>query len=305
MKSYDLFRQYIWLISTISRYGRITLDELNANWTRTEMSMGQPMPRSTFNRHKDAIEDMFGVIIDCNRRDGFRYYIGNPEVLQGNSVQNWMLNTLSVGCELSESLQVHSRVLLEQIPSSGENLHQFINAMKRGVRIHVWYKRYGSEYETEMIVEPYCVKLFNRRWYGLVKYIGPQHKLFMLGLDRVQKMELTDDRFELDRDFDASVWFSECYGIVRSPDTQVERIVIRAFGKEAFYMRDLPLHSSQKEIATTDRWSDFELRLRPSVDFIGPLLQRGSSIKVLEPEWLADEVYNRLLATIRLYEENI
>ena len=29
-------------------------------------------------------------------------------------------------------------------------------------------------------------------------------------------------------------------------------VVIRAFGKEANYLRDLPLHHSQKEVETTD-----------------------------------------------------
>jgi hypothetical protein len=33
------------------------------------MSEGAPLSRTTFNRHKDAIEDIFGIYIDCDRRD--------------------------------------------------------------------------------------------------------------------------------------------------------------------------------------------------------------------------------------------
>jgi hypothetical protein len=52
------------------------------------MSEGLPMVRSTFNRHKDAIEDMFGIYIECDKKDGFRYHIGNAEVLEEDSIQN-------------------------------------------------------------------------------------------------------------------------------------------------------------------------------------------------------------------------
>ena len=77
MKSYALFQQYIWLVDTIHRAGRLTLEEINRRWLGTEMSEGIPIARSTFNRHRDAILDMVGVIIDCDKKDGFRYYIEN------------------------------------------------------------------------------------------------------------------------------------------------------------------------------------------------------------------------------------
>ena len=131
MKSYALFQQYIWLVNTIHKYRKLTLDEINQHWLDTDMSEGLPIARSTFNRHRDAILDMFGVIIECDKKDGFRYYIYNAEVLEEDSIQNWMLSTLSVNSILSESKGVYDRILLEQVPSDGDNLHKFIDAMKR------------------------------------------------------------------------------------------------------------------------------------------------------------------------------
>ena len=103
------------------------------------MSEGLPIARSTFNRHRDAILDMFGIIIECDKKDGFRYFIYNAEVLEEDSIQNWMLSTLSVNSILSESKGVHDRILLEQVPSDGDNLHKFIDAMKRGICVNVGY----------------------------------------------------------------------------------------------------------------------------------------------------------------------
>ncbi len=40
MKSYALFQEYIWLVETIHKAGRLTLEEINQRWLRTEMSEG-------------------------------------------------------------------------------------------------------------------------------------------------------------------------------------------------------------------------------------------------------------------------
>lgn len=304
MKSYALFQQYIWLVNTIHRYGKLTLDEINQHWLDTDMSEGVSIARSTFNRHRDAILDMFGVIIECDKKDGFRYYIYNEEVLEEDTIQNWMLSTLSVNSILSESKGVYDRILLEQIPSDGDNLHKFIDAMKRGVRVKVAYRKYGSqEVKSTMILDPYFVKLFKRRWYALVKFPEPTGMLFTLAFDRILSLEVTEDKYVYDKDFDPAGWFKNCYGIVRDQEVPVEKVIIRAFGYEANYLRDLPLHHSQNEIAIEDGYSDFEMTLSPTADFWTPLLSRGAAIKVLQPQWLADEIKRLHLEAAKLYEE--
>ena len=303
MKSYALFQEYIWLVETIHKAGRITLGEINERWLRTEMSEGISIARSTFNRHRDAILDMFGIVIECDRKDGFRYYIYNEEVLEEDSIQNWMLSTLSVNSVLAESKGVHDRILLERIPSDGENLHKFIEAMKQGVRIKVSYRRYGAEAsKSSMKFDPYFVKLFGRRWYALVKFPEPTGYLFTLAFDRIMSLELTEEKYEYDKDFDPAGWFRDCYGIVRDPEVPVEEILIRAFGREANYLRDLPLHHSQKEVFTGEEYSDFKLTLRPTADFFSPLLARGAAIKILAPQWLADEIRQQHQAAMELYK---
>ena len=303
MKAYALFQQYIWLVNTIHRFGRLTLEEINRRWLDTELSEGVPIARSTFNRHRDAILDMFGIIIDCDKKDGFRYYIDNEEVLEEDSIQNWMLSTLSVNSILSESKAVQKRILLESIPSDGEDLHKFIEAMKRGVRVKVNYRRYGGQgYGSPMKLDPFFVRLFNKRWYALVKFPEPTGLLFTLAFDRIISLDVTDEKFDYPKDFDPTTWLRDCYGIVRDPEVPVETVVIRAFGKEANYLRDLPLHHSQEEVETTDAYSDFSLTLSPTADFFSPLLSRGAAIKVLSPQWLADEIKQLHHAAVELYK---
>ena len=301
MRPATIFREYIWLVSTIRRAGKITFSALNDKWVATEMSGGLPMPRSTFNRHRDAILDMFGIIIDCDKKDGYSYHIANAEALNEDTIQNWMFATLSVNNVLAESKEVHHRILLERIPSDGEQLHRFIDAMKQSVRIILRYRRYGSEESSLMFVEPYFVKLFNKRWYAVVRH-PDDGGLFTLAFDRILSLEFTDTPFEYDTGFVPANWFRDCYGIVNDHHGPIEKVVIRAFGREPHYLRDLPLHHTQHELTVTSDYTDFELTLRPTADFITPLLSRGAAIRVLSPQWLALAIKQAHLDAAARYE---
>ena len=67
--------------------------------------------------------------------------------------------------------------------------------------------------------------------------------------------------------------------------------------------RDLPFHHSQREIGSGEDWTDFEYILRISSDFYTPLLSRGPNIKVLQPQWLAEEIRQQHLKAVGLYEK--
>ena len=303
MKTPALFKEYIWLVNTIYRAKRISLAEINDKWQRTEMSEGMPLSRTTFNRHKDAIDDIFGIYIDCDRRDGYRYYIGNEEVLHENTVQNWMLSTLTVNNLISESMSIQNRIVLENIPSEGEHLEQVIHAMKEDKRITIRYKRYQSPEARTFLLSPYCIKLFRQRWYLLGQFDDGGFAMF--SFDRMEEVAITDETFKMDKDFDVSEFFGECYGVVIGDGSQPVRIVLRAFGMERFYLRDLPLHHTQKELQCNEKqdFADFELDVRPTTDFKGQLLSRGAWLKVLEPQWLADEMRQWHEDSARIYQE--
>ena len=308
MRESDKFKEYIWLVNTIYHAGEITLVEINEKWLQTEMSEGVPLSRTTFHRHRIAIEEIFGLYIECDRNNGYKYYIGNSHVLQENSVQNWMLSTLTVSNTVSESLALKDRILLEPISSGHEYLPTVIDAMRRGVRIKVAYQRYGTDNSKDLCFEPYCIKLFDKRWYVLGHYqitnsTGNSNDDFygVFAFDRIRSLSLTDIKFNIDPDFDAEAYFEECFGVVVHDDTMAERVVIRAYGQERFYLKDLPLHHSQREIAQGDDYTDFELHLRPTKDFCNCLLSHGCHIKVLSPERLALEIFEMHAEAARLY----
>ena len=289
----------------------MTLGEISELWRQQEESDGQELSRTTFNRHRDSILDIFGVIIECDRKDGYRYYIENEEVLKENSIQNWMFSTLSVSNMLDGNAGLQDRILLESIPSGGDKLRQIIDAMRDNRRIRIQYHKYTSSESKPYTLEPYCLKLYNRRWYMLVKKADAstpdddtkKGDLFIFSLDRIESIELLQTKFVVDKNFDAEDYFNDCFGIMVDGSLKAERIVLRAYGLEPYYLRDLPIHHTQKVIKKTEEFTDYELRLRPAEDFIEHLLSLSTRVRVIEPVWLAKEMQQRLKDALSRYNK--
>ncbi len=140
------------------------------------MSCGEEMARTTFFRYKEAIQDIFGLIIECDRKNGYEYYIENEEVLEEDSVQNWMLSTMSISNMIGENVSMQDRILLESVPSGDWVLQEIIKAMRDNHRVMITYRRYGAAAASSFSAAPYCVKLFRRRWYVLVKIDRPSYQ---------------------------------------------------------------------------------------------------------------------------------
>lgn len=300
MKASNIFKQYIWLTDTIYRAGKISLQELNERWMKTEMSGGLPMSRITFNRHRVAIEEIFDLCIECQRKGGYVYYIENLEVLKGNSLQHWMLDALSTGNVLTECSSMKDRILLENIPSGKIHLQTAIRGMKQGRKLQMEYKHFGKHHSYTTIVEPLAIKVFKQRWYLLAnnqKYNTPTIYAF----DRMIALEETTEPFICPEDFDAQNMLKDCYGVICGTHDKGERIKIRAYAPLMDYLRTLPWHSSQKEVYTTDEYSDFEYYLRPTFDFLQEILSQGDEVEILEPESFRQEVIDALQNTMKRY----
>ena len=306
MKTHLLFRQYTWLLDTIYRAGKISLEDINRRWIATEMSGGVEMPRSTFNHHRNNIEEMFGIYIECDRRDGYRYYIGNPEDLQSANIQHWLVNSLSASTLLAESRDLKDQILLEDIPSGQQFLEPILVAIRNKQMLRINYQRFGMS-DSVKDVEPYCVKLHHQRWYVLVRQPNSQHTgLTVYALDRMLNLEiLQDSHYSIPADFDAKLFFENYFGVYVDPSLTPERVVLRAYGKQPDYFRTLPLHPSQKELSTvtdaTEPYTDFEYHIAITFDFISELLAKNSWVEVMEPASLRERIMAEIGAMMGRY----
>ena len=296
MKHIQLIRQYIWIINMLRLHGKMTLSQLNRKWIDDCVADGNPLPRSTFNRHRDTIQDLFGVVIDCEDKT-YRYYIGNPSVLADDGLVPWLFSTLTVHGVLADSAAVQDRVVLEEVPAGMEYLSVLVRAIKSNHRLLIGYQKFGVE-GYEKVVCPYALKAFHQRWYLLARTADDQMRIY--ALDRMTKAELTTQSFTMPKGFSPKAYFAEYFGVLTMP-VPMAHVVIRAYDTTPDYLRTLPLHHSQCEIASTAQYTDFSLDLRPTADFVGQLLSHGARIEVLEPESLRQQMKQLLTATLEKY----
>ena len=298
MKPARIFQQYIWIVNMLRQYKKLSLEQLNELWVKDQVIGGEPLNRKSFLRHKDAILNMFGIVIECDLEHGYKYFISNPEVINDDTIEGWMLSTLTVNTVLSDSISLRNRILLENVPAGEEYLQTIILALKTNRRLTITYQRFGHEsYETTL--SPYALKLFRQRWY-ILAYTG--RHIATYALDRMLSVKISDETFEMPADFSPEGYYAEYYGI-STDNTPMAHVVIRAYGNVPNYLRTLPLHVSQKELEQTDEYAVFSYDIRPSIDFVLTLMSYSDGLEVLEPIELRQKICANLQASLKRYSD--
>lgn len=278
-------QKYTWLLDTIRRAGKISHKELSDRWERNkDLSDCKPLHRATFNRWKDAIFSQFGIIISCQKVGGYLYYIENPEDIDEDKLRKWMLDSFAVGHLIGEHISLKDRILVDEIPSGRDHLTTILEAMKENRVVNVTYRPFNQEYGYTFPIEPYCVKLFENRWYVLG--LNNRKEIKIYGLDRLDCVELSGETFKMPKDFSVSEFFSVYYGVVIGSGEKPQKIVVRAHKDHKYYLKSLPLHHSQRLIEEHETYADFGLYLSPTYDFVMKLLQVGSMVEVISPDSL-------------------
>lgn len=300
MRQNLMYKAYVWLITTIRDKGPMTLSDINVLWIKDKVNEGVGLDRSKFFRYRNEIEEIFHVTIEYNNKHG--YYIKNPEIFRKDSIENWMLSTLAVNYAIGECTDIKDRIGVENIPSSERFLKDIAQVMKKNQILHISYQAYGRDRVSHYSVQPYFLKLYHQRWY----LIGPSDSrpVITLALDRMKRVRNTGLEFLMDSSLTVTDYLKDCYGVMKDETLEVEDILIRAFGTEVNYLRDLPLHGSQREVKQGEGWADFRFKLRPSWDFIGKLMERGNRMKVLEPESVVAKIWTKHAESVKLYKEN-
>lgn len=289
----NLLNKYVWLVETIYKAKRITFEEINDKWLENDMSEGDELALRTFHKWRVAVEEMFGLIIECERKGGYHYYIANSDEIKNGSLRSWLLSTISISNLVIDNQSLKDRIILEDIPSGQEYLAPIFEAMKKNQVIHITYHSYWKEESFSFDVEPYAVKLFKQRWYLLAR--SPYYnKIMIYAIDRICDMEINGNMFKMPKNFVPSEFFDNYYGIIANTESKMQKIVLKLSTGQANYLRSLPLHRTQKEIERQEEYCLFELHLCPEFDFQQELLSMGDNVEVIEPLWLRKEIAGKI-----------
>lgn len=287
-----LFKRYVWLLELLlDNSNGYSMKEINELLVRNN---NEEIPRRTFIRTKEAIEDIFSVQIKYDRQRD-KYYIEN-----GKETYEFLRSAFAVNQMVSENRDLAERILLEDT-SAGSNifLPEITTAMRENRRLSITYQSYEMQTAREFEIEPYALRYFGRRWYVLA-HTDFHNSLRLYALDRMKDVKISDKLFKLPEDFSADDYFSRYFGVIVT-DGKAENIQLKTTDTRAKYLRSLPLHRSQKEIAS----NLFELHLVPTDDFINAVRAMGAEVEVVSPDWVRKRLLQEAKDMVKKYSKKL
>ena len=294
----ELIRKYIWLVQTFIKAGArgLLLEDIQRAW---QLKWDSDYTRRTFNNHREAIDEIFGIEIKCDRSTN-RYFLPDSEIAaDSDATEAWLINTFTINNLLALSKErLSGRVAVEDIPSGQRWLTVLMDAMTENREVLIKYRKYTSQDEETRHVKPYALKEFARRWY-LAGWSEERGSERVYALDRILSIEQTDQTFKMPADYNVDDAFDASFGIYLPEEGQkAERIIFQATELEARYLRDLPLHHSQTEI----RPGIFQIRVLPTTDVVMEFCRLGDRVEVLEPQEVREQIKAAINKTINKYQ---
>ena len=240
----NLISKYIWIIDTLARNKRLSKEQLNSLWMRSEISSGDPLPERTFYHYRRSIEEIFNIEIKCDKTG--QYYIEESNSLRSHALTNWLLDSMAVSTAINENQPGLERIEIEDVPSAREFLPLVLEAIKDSVKLCFTYAGFSrSRAETKIIFQPYFLKRYKQRWYMIgLKEKGNSIRTY--ALDRVREMQLVRESFEKPGSITLEELFGNIVGVTTSK-APVRIVKLKTTPTQAKYFRALPLHSSQSE----------------------------------------------------------
>ena len=318
---------YSWLIGLLDRK-HLTFEEIANEWRDANANQDEDeLDKRTFHRYRENIQSQFGITVECDKSDGYRYYL-KRDPIANDDVTEWMLSSLRLA-SLGDMLKFHNKVMLDTPPYNTEYLDDILAAIDKQYLLKFKYVS-GFGAESDIVLQPAFVRYFKQRWYvigvkseerrvknssaevdgdaDLNADVDEKKLVRCLPFDRISFLKLICEKHPLSAKMKKFLtpenYYEDCFGIYRMEDVPVEKIRIRAFYPEYNYIEEVPLHESQQKVKESKdgMYREYTLTIRPSRDFLQELLWHGRNLIVLKPESLRQEMIGILKDMTMSYE---
>lgn len=291
MAKRDYIQRFILIVELI-RKKPATFEEIQELLLDNDIDISQ----RTFQRDKTEIELLYGIEIKFNKKN--KVYQINEELSDGKFDR--IAESFNVVNALNQSQSVSKFVFLDQRqPKGTEYFYGILHAIQNNLIITFQLNSFWNE-PTQRRCVPKAIKEAQNRWY-LIAYDLDKEEIRNFGLDRISHFEVTASKANTPI-IDVNEYYKNAFGI--ETYKKAEKVVLECSSFQAKYFKSLPLHSSQQMKRETEETCQFEYFLHPTNDFIMEIFKYNDTVKVLEPEWLKDEIVNRAKEMLSFYQTN-
>lgn len=153
---------YSWLIGLLDRK-RLTFEEIANEWRDANANQDEDeLDKRTFHRYRENIQSQFGITVECDKSDSYRYYLKRDSIAN-DDVTEWMLSSLRLA-SLGDMLKFHNKVMLDTPPYNTEYLDDILAAIDKQYLLKFKYVS-GFGAENDIVLQPAFVRYFKQRWY--------------------------------------------------------------------------------------------------------------------------------------------
>lgn len=197
--------------------------------------------------------------------------------------------------EVNEFVQFESAISV----GGGEFLTLLLDAIQKSKAVFFEYENFNSGEIKPRKVSPLLLKEYRNRWY-LISNDLVKSRITTYALDRMRKVEVSDEIVQKPSDFSPANYFKYSMGI-SSSDTAPEVIRFKANNIAAKYIESQPFHGTQQILKRGKNKTVFQLEIFISEEFRRTLLSYGGEIEVTSPQSLRNNMIERLKAMQDVY----
>lgn len=203
--------------------------------------------------------------------------------------------------ETTKESEVNQFVQFETVVSvgGGEFLSPLLDAIRKSVAVYFEYENFASGSVKPRKVCPLLLKEYRNRWY-LISHDLIKGRITTYALDRMRKLEISEEQVAKPSDFNPQNYFKYSTGI-SSGDSAPEIVRFKASNLAAKYIETQPFHHSQKVLKRGVNKTTFELEIFISEEFIRDVLSFAGEIEITSPIGLRENIIRRFTQFQEMY----
>jgi predicted DNA-binding transcriptional regulator YafY len=255
----------------------------------------------SFERDLKTIRELFFIDVEYNRfKNG--YYINTEsfsdfsewvqvfELVNNYQVLNETLIQLTSNCQFID----FDRSTLKLNP---EFLKLILKAIINKQYIQFEYTNYQTNAVKSVVLQSVLLKEFQNRWYVCGCEDNGVFKSY--GIDRITNLVLINEFFSPTIKNPKEL-FDQIIGLTLE-EYSLEQVILSFHPLQGKYIKSQPLHSSQQILIEDEIEIRIAIRVIPNYELEEQILKHGERVKVIEPQWLREEIKSRLQKAIHYY----
>ena len=281
--------------------GPATFDQL-VQFLETESNIHDKdfiISKRTLQRDFKDIYSQINIEIVNEKKGDYRYYIKSKPETQEHSqrlLESYqIINAINAAQEFKDIVFLGTRK-----PKGLEHFYGLLYAIKNKKIVNFQHIKFWDDIITKRKVHPLGLNESQGRWY-LIAVDTKDDKLKTFGLDRINDLEISKSSFRQSYNYNLHDQFKHTFGITNDGLEKPETVRLKFSYDQGQYIKNFPLHNSQKIITENDNEVIIELYVFLSWDFIKEILSWGQELEVLSPKILKEEIKNNLSNTTKIY----